>query len=297
MVILFGSTFSGGTKELISSHYGELNYFAPDNYFDEKSVLKSLEYKKDKLPLHLRLFRTIKFLKSIRNYEGPVYLTHSIQSIILPLIFYKKNFIWITQGIEIFYNRNSYLIFRHPFFLLIDSYKNLKVSVVNILLHDFFRKNTNKLNISSDPFIDIKINYLENPLKVRTKNKIGFVLLRDEICKNSQLAIKLINNFKSSDFSWIVVDMSKSMSDTIHNNQCVIHKGPIEKQIFLKHLSSANFLLYPSYFEGFGLVINEAISVRVKPIVGPLSLFASHPDVICVKSYRISEWVTTLKNL
>lgn len=297
MVILFGSTYSGGTNELIDSQYGSLKYFAPDSYYNEKSVLKSLEYKTHKLPLYLRLFRTIKFLNNIRNYEDPIYLTHSIQSIILPLIFYKKKFIWITQGIEIFHNRNSYLVLKYPFFLLIDRYKNLTISAVNILLYDFFRSHTKNINILSDPFIDIKINYLDYPLNIRSKNKTVFVLLRDEKCKNSQLAVKLINYFKSADFSWTVVDMSNSMSKNILNNQCVIHKGPIEKSIFIKYLSNVNYLLYPSYFEGFGLVINEAISVRVKPIVGPLSLFASHPDVICVKSYKISEWVNTLKNL
>lgn len=297
MILLFGSTFSGGTSELLLSKYSEFYYYAPDSNTDYLKKLSTLKYKHERLSIFQRLYKTIKFLNKSKPIVNEIYITHSLQAIFLPIFFPKIKFIWIAQGIEVFVDNISFFIFKTFFFNYISTLRNIKISVVNPLLLNFFKKNLSNVDVFLDPYIRIQVNSPKNYKELNHNNKTFFVLLRNEKCKNSNLAVKLINKSKSLNITWIIVDMTNNISESINNKNCSIYKGPVEKEYLLNLLSKCDFLLYTSYFEGFGLLINEAISIGVKPVIGYLSLFASHPFVVCVESYNESKWLKIISSL
>lgn len=291
IVLLFGKSYSGGGIELKNSSYASYEYFSPDEKYTSKTI-QDLNFKKCELNIFQRLFLTYKFLIN-SNYSN-YYLTNSVQAVFFPFLFRKKNFIWISQGIEVFFDYKTYWLFRIPFVFIINSSKNLIIRAANPLLRDFLLE----IGIFSVDF-DPNINLQPNKFKKAFKQEIHlFALYRDSKCKNPKLLKQLIQSKALRNKKWTVVDLSTKNNINFFQNYNVKYvRGPVSKEVLLFNLNNCSHLVYPSYFEGFGLLVNEAIEVGVRPIVGPLSLFKQVDGVLVSKSYKFNEWQSIIQNL
>lgn len=291
IVLLFGKSYSGGGIELKNSSYAFYEYFSPDEKYTGKKI-KDLNFEKCELTLLQKLLNTYKFLTHSRfsNY----YITHSVQAIAYPILFRNKNFIWISQGVEVFLDLRTYWLFRIPFRFIINLSNNLKVRAVNPLLRDFLVK-IGITKVVSDPYINLKPSNFKKVC--RTEIRL-FALYRDSKCKNPKLLKRLINSKNLGKLKWTVIDLSSDNNDELSQKKNVKYvRGPVLKEDLIQMLMECSHLVYPSYFEGFGLLVNEAIEVGVQPIIGPLSLFKEIDATIVTRTYKYSEWEKALIDL
>lgn len=299
IILLFGMSFSGGTQELKKSKYARFQFYSPeiDHNTSELKILDSLCYKKCQLSILHRIWSTVRFIKL--NQTSTFYLTHSIQALILPRIFPKISFIWICQGIEIFFSPFSMAILRIPTFLLLTQ-KNLQISIVNFYLLKFVQDNLQNGNIAKDPFINLQIAQGKRikGKEISKRKKHFFVCLRDSACKNQSLAADLVHFFENDlSYKWTILDLRENQTNFKQNVNINYIPNKVSHSELLELLKECDYLLYTSYFEGFGLLVNEAIELGVTPIIGPDCLFIHHPKIIAVANYKKTTWIKQISRL
>jgi len=93
--------------------------------------------------------------------------------------------------------------------------------------------------------------------------KIGLYVGRWEEAKGIKILENMIN--ESQDILWIIVNCSAGGKPPEYEN--IIYFENIKKSILGELYNIADFLFFPSYYEGFGLVMAEALSCGC-PVVG-----------------------------
>lgn len=292
-------SFSGGTQELKKSEYSRFQYYSPeiDHNTTDLNTLDSLCYIKCQLSIFHRLWSTIRFIKL--NQASSFYLTHSIQALILPRIFPHISFIWICQGIEVFNSPFTMAMLRIPTFSLL-AHKNLQISIVNFYLLKFVQDNLQSGNIVEDPYINLQIAQGKGfkRKEVSKRKKHFFVCLRDSACKNQSLAADLVLFFANDlSYQWTVLDLRDNKINFKQNENINYIPSKVSHSELLELLKECDYLLYTSYFEGFGLLVNEAIEHGVTPIIGPHCLFINHPEIIAVANYKKTTWTKQISRL
>lgn len=284
MLILFGRSFSGGLLILLESPYRQMYSFSPD--IATEFLLEEIEYSSKRQNLFFRVFNTV--LKIHNTNEEIYYLTHSIQALIMPLVFRNKKFVWICQGLEIL---GLYILLDVgiKFFLSrLFSRKNLEIRVVNPSLEKFFKNN--KIDVLRDEVIWIDYPVFNPSSKERNIDLLFF--LRSERCKNAELATKIIRNYDAN-FNCVVVNMTQ-----FHFGFRTEIQGPVSKEIVEQLLSDTKWLVYTSRFEGYGLLVKEAMECGAGAIIGPEVLmgYESYDGFARVTSYKYKEWKHEITN-
>ena len=284
MLILFGRSFSGGLLILLKSRYRQMNSFSPD--FATEFLLERIEYSSIRQNLFFRVFNTI--LKIYETNEEIYYLTHSIQALIMPLLFRNKEFVWICQGVEILGQFRLLDVCINSFLLRLFGFKNLEIRVVNPSLEKFFINK--RIDVSRDQFIWIDYPVFHPSIKERNIDLLFF--LRSERCKNAELAIKLIKKFDAN-FNCVVVNMMQLQFGFKTEIQ-----GPVSKENVELLLSDTKWLVYTSRFEGYGLLVKEAMECGAGAIIGPEVLMGYEciDGFARVTSYNEKEWRRKITN-
>ena len=149
----------------------------------------------------------------------------------------------------------------------------------------------------SDKNIEILPSSNDNLCFDKKGRKKVFAFLRDDECKNSKLIIKLINDKLLSNVDWVILDLRKDKIGLLPNNNHNIleyYDCYLEHKEVINLLATTDYLIYPSFFEGFGLLVNEAIEKNVIPMIGPLCLFKEHKNVLLINNYKYLTWQSAL---
>jgi glycosyltransferase involved in cell wall biosynthesis len=259
--------------------------FSPD--VDKFFELRDLNFSTSRQDIFSRLINTVRTISRID--QETFFLTHSLQVILLPVLFRRKRFVWICQGVEILGMFKFFDIFIHKFFRVLFNRKNLDVQVVNKSLEILF----NRRGVDCCRDRNIWIDWPAFKRLDEIKDIDMIFVLRKERCKNSALAIQLLRKFDLM-ANCTVVNLSNSVFG--FRNEITSLLSSIELSELLKR---SKVLVYTSYFEGYGLLVKEAMAFGVTVIVGPEVLlgYESKVGFVRISSYNLRQWQKTIENL
>lgn len=234
-----------------------------------------------------RINKSLAFFSKKNPYKI-IYLSNSILVILMGFIHLikpiKSKVIWIAQGCEVYIqNKPKYKI---NLYLLLYFQKWLRIEIIalNKYLSNWFIRNNFK-NVKHYPLSKLpEINIADLATKNNEKTYDLIFILRKEKCKGSHIAniiLKHINEAYKSKI--IVIDMHKQYKNEDWVSK-VLYMNQLPHEKLLELFKKTKYLLYPSYFEGYGLSIIEALNQGCIPIIGPENIFFEQKEIPLIRS-------------
>jgi hypothetical protein len=294
--ILFGIAKNGGNDIYINNLLNDklfredkIKIIGVDKIFDVKDLQHYYnEQSFIRQSLFERTIRALVFFSKKHEYDI-IYLSNSILVVLLGIIQIirpvKNKIKWIAQGCEI-YIRNK-PIYKFNLIVLRHFQKRLNLEIIslNLYLTKWLETNCFK-NIIYHPVDKLSEFRIVSDMNKQQNNKENdlILILRKEKCKGSYIGNNILKTIhEKMQKKIIVVDMHNQYSNEKWA-QKVIYMNQIPHEKLIGLFKMTKFMVYPSFFEGYGLSIFEALSEDCIPIIGPENILFNQTEIPLVRA-------------
>jgi len=269
----------GGGKTLLDAFINGIVYsedlyiiYIDNRYVPPKTELKNITYRK--INIYERPFVSYFIKKNLKSNDLLIYFGN-----LPPLLKFDKNHVILLLSNRFYVDSISFLGFR---------FKDIIKLKLEKLYFNFFINNVNEFIVQTNTMktllqktvsskVNVRVlpfeNSHNNDIIISKKEPHTFIYVASLIpYKNHKKLIQAFNNLKNTGIKiklYLTIDQDNGLKNWIkkyvlENNLNIILLENITRTELLNIYKKCEFLIYPSYFEAYGLPLIEAVNYNLK---------------------------------